>query len=156
AGGVATSQGRGDLPPDVQVLSDDPTGDDQGRAMSEIVYDLAPGVPRLLFGAGLLGPVAKANTIDQLVARGAKVIADDTGYFDQPFFQDGVIAQAVDRARAHGVLYFASAGNQARQSWESTYRAGPGGFHDFDAGAGTDTTQTVTTVPAGRSIAIAL
>lgn len=41
--------------------------------MGEIVYDLAPGVSRMLFGAGLLVPVAKANTIDQMVARGAKV-----------------------------------------------------------------------------------
>ena len=155
-GGVPASQARGDLPADVEVLSDGATGADEGRAMSEIVYDLAPGVSRILFGAGLLGPVAKASTIDDMVARGARVIADDTGYFAEPFFQDGVIAQALDRARSHGVLYVAAAGNQARQSWESEYRAGPSGFEDFDPGPGQDITQALVTVPAGRTITVSL
>src|SRR6185437_7330285 len=61
-GNFASSQTRGDLPANVQVLSDDPTGSGEGRAMSEIVYDLAPGVSRIVFGAGLLGAVAKAST----------------------------------------------------------------------------------------------
>ena len=54
------------------------------------------------------------------------MIADDIFWLDEPFFQDGVIAQAVDRARAAGVTYIASAGNRARQSWEGTY-SGPAG-----------------------------
>jgi hypothetical protein len=62
------------------------------------------------------GAAGKAAAIDALVADGAKIIADDIFYLSEPFFQDGQVAQAVDRARAAGVLYLASAGNRARQS----------------------------------------
>ena len=38
-------------------------------------------------------------------------IADDIGYFDEPFFQDGILAQAIDAVEAQGVAYFSAAGN---------------------------------------------
>ena len=129
-GGIADSRAAGDLPADVEDLTSevaDPakvTGDDEGRAMSEIVYDLAPGVSRFLFTPGLLGSVAKVQGIDNLVAGGARVIVDDTGYYDQPFFQDGPIAQAVNRARSHNVLYVAAAGNGAQTGWQGTFTRG--------------------------------
>ena len=62
----------------------------------------------------------KAASINNLVAAGVKVIADDIFYLDEPMFQDGVVTQAVDAAKAAGVTYFASAGNRASQSWEGT------------------------------------
>lgn len=161
AGGVNTSQASGDLPPDprVVVLDDDTTAGtvDEGRAMAEIVYDEAPGLNRILFSTGTeAGPVAKAASIDSLVANGADVITDDIFRLDEPFFQDGVVAQAVDRARAAGVPYFASAGNRARQSYEGTYR-NSGGLHDFDPGAGVDTRSCFSnTMPNGAFMQVAL
>jgi hypothetical protein len=139
-GGVAASQATGDLPGATIVLKDDPVEPtDEGRAMAEIVYDEAPGLNSILFASGTIGgPVGKADSINQLVANGADVITDDIVHFGEPFFQDGVIAQAVDNAKAAGVAYFASAGNRARQSYESTYRDN-GGLHDFDPGPGVDT-----------------
>ncbi len=156
-GGVAASQATGDLPAGVTVLSDDPGQSDEGRAMAEIIYDGAPGVSRFLFASGTAtGPVGKANAIASLQANGAEVIADDIFYLSEPFFQDGLVSQAVDSARAAGVAYLASAGNRARQSYEATFTPGTGGFHDFLAGAGEDTTQTVTTVPNGAFIQLVL
>ncbi len=103
--------------------------------MAEIVFDEAPGLNSILFATGTAaGPVDKADSINQLVANGADVITDDIFRLDEPFFQDGVVAQAVDSAKAAGVPYFASAGNRGRQSYESTYRDS-GGLHDFDPGA---------------------
>ena len=86
---------------------------------------------------------------------GAKVIADDTSYPLEPFFQDGVVSQAIDAVKARGVAYFASAGNEGRASWEGTFKptnggaAGPGNFHDFGSGA-VDQNQKIATAPPGR------
>jgi len=41
---IAGSQASGNLPANVRVLLDQPGGDDEGRAMAEIVYDEAPGI----------------------------------------------------------------------------------------------------------------
>src|SRR5262249_62146311 len=65
------------------------------------------------------------NNITTLRTNGSTVIVDDIGYFAGPFFQDGVIPQAVDAAVAAGVPYFSAAGNEARQSYESDWRSGP-------------------------------
>ena len=152
--GVAGSQATGDLPANVQVLADGPPGSsDEGRAMAEIVYDTAPGITNMLFAAGGPGPVGKANNIDALRASGAQIIADDTFYLTEPFFQDGVVAQAVDAAKTNGVAYFASAGNRARQSWEGTYVNGAGNLNDFGGG---DQLQSIATVAPGDFIQISL
>ncbi len=41
---------------------------------------------------------------------------DDIGYADEPMFQDGVIAQAIDPVTADGVTYFSAAGNEGPDS----------------------------------------
>ena len=61
-----------------------------------------------------------ASGIGKLAAAGAKVIADDIGYFDEPFFQDGIVAQAIDAVEAQGVAYFSAAGNDGTLSYENT------------------------------------
>jgi subtilisin family serine protease len=43
------------------------------------------------------------------------------GYLTEPFFQDGVIAQAVNAAAKRGVIYFSSAGNSADAHYELPY-----------------------------------
>ena len=88
--------------------------------MAEIIFDTAPGIRHMLFTTGTGGAATRAAGIDNLVTAGAKVIADDTFQITEPFFQDGIVAQAVDRAKAAGVTYLVSAGNRARQSWEGT------------------------------------
>lgn len=158
-GGVADSQATGDLPPGdrVSILKDGLSpNDDEGRAMAEIIYDGAPGLDNLFFASGTTaGPAGKADSINQLVAAGVDVIADDIFQLSEPFFQDGVVAQAVDAARTAGVIYLASAGNRARQSYEGTYSDAPG-IHDFDPGVPPDYIQTVVAVPNGKFLQIVL
>src|SRR5262249_11201691 len=60
-----------------------------------------------------------ANNIIALKNAGCKIIVDDVVYFDEPFFQDGIVAQAVDTVKAAGVAYFSSAGNDAAQAFEA-------------------------------------
>jgi len=153
-GGLAAAQAAGDLPADVTVLDDDEGGVDEGRAMAEIIYDTAPRLDQFLFQSGTdTGAVGKAQAVLNLANHGAKVIADDIYYLDEPMFQDGTVAQAVDLAKTTGVTYFASAGNRARQSWEGTFSDAGGGVNDFGGG---DDVQTVATVPEGAFLRLVL
>ena len=121
--------------------------------MAEIVYDTAPGIPKILFSTGAGGAANRVDSIDALVAAGAKIIADDVTYLSEPFFQDGIVAQAADRAKANGTAYLVAAGNRARQSWEGTFTP-VGNLNDFDPGAATDTRQTVVTVPDAQQLSV--
>ena len=145
----------------VGVLDDSESGGaDEGRAMAQIVHDLAPGAA-IDFASAFGGQVQFAANIRALAAAGAKVIVDDVGYFEEPFFQDGPVAVAVEEVTAAGVSYFSSAGNDNLvdssgrdiASWEApAFRdsgscpaameaiAGLKASHcqDFDPGAGVD------------------
>ena len=153
--GIAGSRALGDLPATIltHASGDGTPFSDEGRAMAEIVYDMAPGVSQMLFGSGTVaGATGKVAVINSMVAAGVDVIADDIAVLSEPFFQDGQVAEAVDAANAAGVAYFASAGNCGRQSYESAFRVSTGGFHDFDPGAGVDPSNVVATVPPQGTI----
>jgi hypothetical protein len=147
--GARTDISTGDIPgvgnplgntTPVNVLADLSVGGrDEGRAMAQLVHDIAPKAD-LAFHTAFTGQAGFANGIIALANAGAEVIVDDVSYFDEPFFQDGIIAQAVDQVVAQGVSYFSSAGNSATKSYESAFRptaaSGDYSFHDFDPGAG--------------------
>ncbi len=125
----------------VQVLEDlDSAGTDEGRMMSEIVHDVAPA-SEIAFHTAFNGEANFAQGILDLANKGCKVIVDDVFYFDEPYFQDGILAQAVDYVKSKGVTYFSSAGNQGFSSYESDYRGsdfqplgdGFGSAHNFSA-----------------------
>jgi hypothetical protein len=168
----------------VVVLEDSPARTDEGRAMAQIVHDLAPKA-RLGFATANGGQVNLANNIRALAGFAgaahavpgfkADVIVDDVLYPDEPFFQDGIVAQAVDEVVATGVSYFSSAGNRAAtQAYDSKPRIVPGepaswantnlnfagipaglyagGFHDFDPSDGVDIAQTVVFSPNSQFV----
>src|SRR6202012_646398 len=101
----------------VTVLQDFPGGTDEGRAMAQVVYKMAPRA-NIAFATADFGELGFANNIRALAGIPgftymgqtfkADAICDDVGYFDEPFFQDGPIAQAVDDASAFGATYFSS------------------------------------------------
>jgi subtilisin family serine protease len=156
---AAEDVANGDLPRDVLVLKDlapAPSDDcsDEGRAMMQLIHDVAPGSP-LAFYTAFESQEDFAAGIRALAEAGSQVIVDDIIYFAEPMFEDGVIAQAVDDVHHDGVAYFSSAGNDARQSYESRFRlsteAGISGpRHDFAAGRAVDGLQT-TTASAGSA-----
>ena len=124
-GGAAADASSGDLPSVtvIQEISICTGATDEGRAILQIVHDVAPGAS-LSFASAFNGQASFATNILALAASGAKVIVDDVIYLAEPMFQDGIVAQAVDSVVAGGVAYFSSAGNQARQSYQSVFRAG--------------------------------
>ena len=113
-GGASANIASGDLPGNVQVIEegDCPVfGSDEGRAMLQIIHDVAPG-STLAFRAPK-SQIDMANGILDLAQNyECSIIVDDIGYITEPCFQDGFIAQAADQAAAqYGVAYFTSAGN---------------------------------------------
>jgi photosystem II stability/assembly factor-like uncharacterized protein len=119
--GLAESQANGALG-GVQVFQDGATGQDEGRAMLEIIHDVAPGAG-LAFTTAEGGPQAMAQAMQTLASQGhAGVIVDDAQYPDEPFFNDGVLAQAVDKtAIDYNVAYLTAAGNNANNAWQSAF-----------------------------------
>jgi Subtilase family len=125
---AADDVASGDLPASVDVIEEAtcmnygapiqlPFGD-EGRAMMQIVHDVAPGAS-LAFYTAENSEADFASGINQLANAGAKVIVDDVGYFDEPFFQDGLVAQAVNSVVANGVAYFSSAGNNGTLAYNN-------------------------------------
>ena len=149
-GGAPAGVASDDLPAGVQIIDDFTTGTDEGRAMAEIVHDVAPGAA-IAFNTANRGQAGFAKGIQDLAAAGCQIIVDDVIYFAEPFFQDGIIAQAVDDVvNNKGVTYFSAAGNQARSSYQKAFSnsgitLSGGVAHDLGGG---DVYQRIT-IPAG-------
>lgn len=183
----------------VVVLEDYASGGtDEGRAMCEIVYKMAPRA-RVGFATAYFGTVDFANNIRALaglsgytypasVQQGfaADAICDDVSYEDEPFFQDGIIARAVNDVAAAGVSYFSSAGNDLGiNAYGSDFRPVPytggttaadspalvgtninlagvpanlyaGGFHNFNPNAGQLDVAQTVNIPNGNTNPLAL
>ena len=152
--------------PQTPQTSTEPPFSDEGRAMLQIVHAVAPGAS-LAFYTAEDSEADFAAGIGALAAAGAKVIADDVGYFDEPFFQDGIVAQAIDAVEATGVAYFSAAGNDGSLTYQntapsfaSTSTSGSNaGEHllNFDRTGATNTTAlpiTVPPIPPGDFVAV--
>lgn len=153
--GLAASVATGDLPTNVNVIEDGNPGDtDEGRAMLENIYDIAPGAS-LAFATAGNGQVGFGDNIRKLATQAnAKIIVDDIGYLTEPMFQDGIISQAIiDVTQNNGVSYFSAAGNSASKGYLSQFRgvtATPGSlpsgrYMNFNPNGGTNTLLPVTT-----------
>lgn len=118
----------------------------EGTAMLEIVHSIAPGA-QLFFATAFTSDASFADNIRALRAAGCDVIVDDVFYFNEPPYQDGIIAQAVTDVTNDGALYFSSAGNEGNFDtgtsgvWQGDFKSGgsfaliPGGdVHDFGKG----------------------
>jgi hypothetical protein len=125
---------RGDLPgagnpngfttPVDVVLEGPNAASDEGRAMLQIVHDVAHGA-ELGFGSAFIG--GKATTmqmLESLVGAGCKVVADDTNSFGSPFLRDGIVARKIEELVGRGVHYYIAAGNQGVSGYGNRVNAG--------------------------------
>jgi hypothetical protein len=147
-------------------------GSDEGRAMAQIVHDLAPGA-HLSFATAAESELQFAERVTQLGEAGADVMTDDIAYLYEPMFQDGYIAAAInDNFTERDILHFTSAGNSNLviggrdvASYEApSFRPAscPAGIpaaqtvcHDFAPGTGVDTGNGLT-LESGGNLNVAL
>jgi len=136
--GAASDIATGNLPDNVDVVNDlsypteciNLSANDEGRAMLEIIYDVAPGA-QLAFRTGYRGTGDMIAAIYDLVQAGCNIIVSDLLVLYQPFFMDGFVAQTADMAASRfGVSFFAAAGNYNGYSWQS-----PDGFQSSNVSA---------------------
>ena len=136
---------------------------DEGRAMAQIVHDLAPGAA-LEFASGSNGLFSFADNVRALRSAGSTVIVDDLSYLDEPFYQEGPVDLSIDSVVAQGAVYATSAGNETvrddRGNSIGSYEAPgyrpttcPFGLpltcHDWNPGAAKDPTYSILLPPRG-------
>lgn len=120
--GYKNDTDSGDLPKGIQVVKEGPpNGSDEGRAMMQLINDIAPDA-ELVFRTGFLGMADMALGIQELVEAGCDVIVDDITYPAESIYQNGIIAQAADNAAKQGVPYFTAAGNGDGLGYSSEWK----------------------------------
>ena len=152
----------GDLPAGgVTVLQDgssDPRdgSTDEGRAMLQIIHDVAPDANLAFCTAG----ESQTNFADNIRALRinsqvfADIIVDDIGFDDEPFFSDSIVAEAVDEVvtstslAGRRVIYYSAAGNDGDLSYEAVFTPLTDAFGRAHSG-GTRLDQVPTSLTAG-------
>jgi hypothetical protein len=132
-GGAAGDEADGALPAaaDIDVIKDLASGGtDEGRAMMQIIHEIAPGAS-LAFYTAFDSEQDFADGILALAAAGCKVIVDDVSYFDEPFFQNGIVAQAIQTVEAEGVTYVTAAGNNASNGYQAAWTSISGAYDGY-------------------------
>ena len=124
---------NGDLPglgnPDghvtpVQLLKDGENGDsDEGRAMGQIIHDVAPGAS-IAFHTGSSSPREFELAIEELEAVGSNIIIDDITFMTEPFFKKGNNTQAIEQfTDISGNIHVTSAGNFGKYGYQSIFNS---------------------------------
>ena len=149
----STSQSRGDLPRDIEINPDNDGSGDEGTALLEVIHDLAPGAELAFSGAGSSLHFVEATlwlANEAFDGEGADVIVDDIGYYLEPYYEDGVVAKAVEDAVAGGAVFASAAGNFAAGHYTGMFSDDGNGYHDFDSSSATDIALRVE--PAGSTV----
>lgn len=149
---AAADVASGDLPANLIVVADgdvtDNTNTDEGRAMLQIVHDVAPDATLAFESVG----ESQATFADAI--RGLRtgpavqcdILVDDIAFPDEPYFSDGIVAQAVDEVvtsttlAGKPVIYYSASGNDGNQGYAANFtpvadadaRAGLAGNNNLD------------------------
>ena len=130
---IAQSQATGDLPSGVHILSNALDGD-EGTAMLEIVHDMAPDA-ELYFHDWGSNSIAFTSAIDDLKNAGCTVIVDDVGWFNEPYFEDGIVASHITSLLSENqIVYVSATGNEANKHYQGSYYNDGTNFMDFSQG----------------------
>lgn len=136
-------------------------GGDEGTAMLEIIYDLAPQAELYFHDCG--NDIIEFNeAIDALKNVGCQIICDDIGWIKQPFFEDGEIATHIKNIVNdinNKILFVSAAGNEALRHYQGMFRGYEvkgNQWHDFSEGTDENNKQLYVDIPEGGGIRIVL
>jgi len=104
-------QQQGYLPNNITVVSGQAGTGDEGTALMNVIYDMAPGV-QMFFATANSSEAGMAANIETLVnTYHINILVDDTNWTDEGMFQPTEIENAIAYAASQGVLCFTAAGN---------------------------------------------
>lgn len=152
---LKSSQKTGDLPKTVTVLSNT-IGGDEGTAMLEIVYDIAPGADLYFHDYGK-NKIAFNNAVTALANAGCDIICDDVGWLTEPYFEDGIVASHVNNViSSYNIIYVTSAGNSATRHFQGLYYSNGNDYMDFSYGTSSSTPNLYAQITKGSSFVAVL
>ena len=113
---------NGELPDSVEVLKDNIyKSSDEGRAMMQIIHDVAPGAS-LAFHTATASPRQFEVGFNALKDAGCDIIVDDITFITEPFFGIGRISESVQSYMANTEkFHYTSAGNIANKGYQATF-----------------------------------
>ena len=128
--------------------------------MLEIVHDIAPNASLVFHDCGW--NVLEFNrAIDALADAGCRIIVDDIGWTDEPFFEDGVIAtHAAEAVSNRGVVFISAAGNDAGLHYQGLFRDNgqvrddARCSHNFSSGTPSSGNRLYVDLPPGGSVTV--
>ncbi|MBN1940504.1 MAG: S8 family serine peptidase [Candidatus Aminicenantes bacterium] len=128
-----------DLPDKVETKSfrqdkDLEAGEPHGAACAEIVHDMAPGAA--LFLANFDTDVEMYQAIEWFDQKGVDVVSCSVGWYNAgPGDGTGPLCDVVDEASDRGLVWAASAGNNADSHWDGEFTDRDNdGIHEFAPG----------------------
>lgn len=129
---MASLVGAGQMKTATIVAGQAGSGSDEGLALLEVVWDLAPGAALYFATCGVSEDTMAAN-IAALAALGCHVIVDDVGWaYEPPLHEASPINAAIAAATTGGTVYLAAAGNDGNAwancstTWEGPFLAATG------------------------------
>lgn len=131
-------------------------GGDEGTAMLEIVHDLAPGAELYFHDCGN-NEVEFCDGVEALAQAGCKVICDDIGWLEQPFFEDGYVATRLNNIiNKYDITYSSASGNSGDTHYQGKYyNSGYQNFTDFSHGTD-DLKNLYIQIPSGENAYIVM
>ncbi|MDZ7264335.1 MAG: S8 family serine peptidase, partial [candidate division KSB1 bacterium] len=137
---LTDAQNNGDIPPTYYAL--DLTGrgmqassdGEHGTAVTEAVYDVAPGASFYLYKIDDLTDLENAK--DDAINQGVHIVNHSMSWFGLSYYDGtGGACEAAADAIAHGITWVNSAGNHAKDHYRGVFVPTVDNFHDF-TGAG--------------------
>ena len=170
-GGLAAADIAADelpLKDDMKIIKDNPfSARDEGRAMMQIIHDVAPGA-KIQFHTAVASP-RQFEVGFKALALECDIIVDDITFVTEPFFGTGHITEEaiIPFLENDGKFHFTSAGNLANKGYQSTFQTSsnvpttnfidansPTRAHLFDGAGGSDYLQKISVVPGTYMIAL--